>query len=228
MPLEARSMLHLGPFRRTRRLLTAAALVSVIFAAGCDEHVTSERNPEIPIPKHATWAWRPVEAAPAQSEGRRVISRDEPSRSTRMIPDTDTSNEFLRGQIKAAIAGSLAYKGYKEVQDPRAAAFLVDFHAAVKDQKATVPAGYPGGYPGVVCGPYGCWQSWGWGPPALGYQNIRFRAGTIVFDFVQAATNKVAFRSIGEKPVKPGLTTFREKDVNSLVHDLLWKLPSQK
>jgi|SRR5277367_982031 len=210
-----------------KRLLIAAALVSVIFAAGCDEHVTSERNPEIPIPKHATWAWRPMEALPPH-DSHPVISRDEPSQSTRMIPDADTSNEFLRGQIKVAIASSLAYKGYKEVQDPHAAAFLVDFHVAVKDQKATAPTGYPGGYPGVVCGPYGCWQSWGWGPPALGYQNIRFRAGTFVFDFVQASTNKVAFRSIGEKPVKSGLTTFRQKDVNSLVQESLWKLPAQK
>jgi len=145
-----------------------------------------------------------------------------------MIPDSDTSNEFLRGQIKAAIASSLAYKGYKEVQDPHAAAFLVDFHAAMKDKKETVPTGYGGGYPGVVCGPYGCWRSWGWGPPAQGYQHIQFRAGTIVFDFVQAATDKVAFRAIGDKPVKSDLTTFRQKDVNSLVHDLLWKLPAQK
>ena len=221
-------MRNLGCFATTQRLLTAAALVCAIFVAGCDEHVTSERNPEIPIPKHATWAWRPAEAPPAPRDSRPVVSRDEVAPSTKMIPESDTSNEILRGQIRAAIASTLAYKGYKEVQDPQAAAFLVDFHVAVKDQKAAVPLGYPGGYPGVVCGPYGCWQSWGWGPPALGYQNIRFRAGTIVFDFLQASTKKVAFRSDGEKSVKSGYTTFREKDVNSLVQALLWKLPSQK
>lgn len=227
MPLEARQMRNLSFLAITKRLLTAAALLSVMFMAGCDEHVTSERNPEVLIPKHATWAWRPVEAAPTPRDARPVISRDEISPGTR-IPDTDTSNEFLRGQIRAAIAGSLAYKGYKEVKDPQAAAFLVDFHAALKDQKVIVPTGYPAGYPGVVCGPYGCWQSWGWGLAAPGYQNIKFRAGTIVFDFVQASTKKVAFRSIGDKPVKSGLTTFRQKDVNALVQALLWKLPPGK
>lgn len=208
--------------------MTAAALLSVMFAAGCDEQVTSERSPEVPIPKHATWAWRPMEAPATPRDTRPVISRDEITPRTKMIPESDTSNEFLRGQIRAAIAESLAYKGYREVKDPSAAEFLVDYHVALKDQKATVPVGYAGGYPGVVCGPYGCWQSWGWGPPVLGYQNIRFRAGTIVFDFVQASTKKVAFRSIGNKPVKSGLTTFRQKDVNSLVQALLWKLPSGK
>lgn len=212
----------------TKRLSSAAALLSLIFVAGCDEHVTTERNPQVPIPKHATWAWRPVEAEPAPHDSRRVVSRDEPSQNAKLVPETEASNEIMRGQFRAAIAKSLAGKRFKEVSDPQAAAFLVDFHVALKDQKATAPTGYPGGYPGVVCGPYGCWQSWGWGPPSLGYQNIQFRAGTIVFDFLQASTKTMAFRSVGEKPVINGYTSFRQKDVNSLVLALLEKLQPSK
>ncbi len=221
-------MRNLRSISTTKRLLTAAAFVSLIFVAGCDEHVTAERNPEVPIPKHATWAWRPVEAQPAPRESRPITSRDEPAQVPKRASDTEASNEILRGQIRAAITKSLADKGFKEVSDPQAAAFLVDFHIAVDVRNATVPVGYPGGYPGVVCGPYGCVQSWGWGPPALGYQNIRFRAGTFVFDFLQAPTKKLAFRSIGQKPVKAGLTTFRQKDVNSLVNAALYKLSAGK
>jgi hypothetical protein len=228
MPLEARQMRCLRSFSTTKRLLTAAALLSLIFVAGCDEHVTAERNPQVPIHKHATWAWRPIEAEPAPRDSRRVVSRDEPSESAKRVPEEEASSEVLRGQFRAAIAKSLAGKGFKEVKDPQAAAFLVDFHVALKDQKSTVPVGYGGGYPGVVCGPYGCWQSWGWGPPSLGYQNIQFRAGTIVFDFLQAPTKTMAFRSVGEKPVINGFTTFRQKDVNSLVQALLEKLQPGK
>jgi Domain of unknown function (DUF4136) len=222
-------MWNLRPFSTTKRLWTAVALLSLIVVVGCNEYVTSERNPEVPIPKHATWAWRPVEAqvAPAR-DSRPVVSRDEPTQGAKPVPDTEASNEILRGQIRVAITKALSDKGFKEVTDPQAAAFLVDYHIAVKDRSAAVPVGYPGGYPGVVCGPYGCVQSWGWGPPAYGYQNIRFRTGTMVFDFLQAPTKKLAFRAIGNKPVKAGLTTFTQSDVNSLVNAVLWKLSAGK
>jgi hypothetical protein len=229
MPLEARQMRFLRPFSTTKRLLTALALLSLIVVVGCNEYVTSERNPEVPIPKHATWAWRPVEVQPAPArESRPVISRDEPTQGAKPVPETEASNEILRGQIRVAITKALAEKGFKEVTDPNAAAFLVDYHVAVKDQRAAVPVGYGGGYPGVVCGPYGCVQSWGWGPPVYGYQNIQFRTGTMVFDFLQASTKKVAFRAIGNKPVKAGFTTFTQSDVNSLVNAVLWKLSAGK
>jgi hypothetical protein len=211
------------PISTTRRLLTVVACLSLTFVAGCNEYVTTERNPEIPIHKHATWAWRPVEVQPAR-ESRPVISRDEPNQGARPVPQSEASTEILRGQIRVAITKELKDKGFKEVTDPNAAAFLVDYHIAVKDQSAAVPVGYGGGYPGVVCGPYGCVQSWGWGPPAYGYQNIKFRSGTMVFDFLQASTHKVAFRAIGNKPVGAGLTTFKQSDVNSLVGAVLWKL----
>jgi hypothetical protein len=229
MPLEARQMRFLRPFSTTKRILSAVALLSLIVVAGCNEYVTSERNPEVPIPKHATWAWRPIEAQPAAArEARPVISRDEPNQGPRAVPQSEASTEILRGQIRVAITKALAEKGFKEVTDPNAAAFLVDYHIAVKDQSASVPMGYGGGYPGVVCGPYGCVQSWGWGPPVYGYQNIKFRNGTMVFDFLQASTKKVAFRAIGNKPVKAGFTTFTQSDVNSLVNAVLWKLSAGK
>jgi len=229
MPLEASQMRTFRPFSTTKRLLTVAALLSLIVVVGCNEYVTSERNPEIPIPKKATWAWRPIEAQPVPGrEARPVISRDEPNQGARPVPQTEASSEILRGQIRVAITKALAEKGFKEVTDLQAAAFLVDYHIAVKDQSAAVPVGYGGGYPGVVCGPYGCVQSWGWGPPAYGYQNIKFRNGTMVFDFLQASTKKVAFRAIGNKPVKSGLTTFTQSDVNSLVNAVLWKLSASK
>jgi hypothetical protein len=228
MPLEARQMRFLRPFSTTKRILTAVACLSLALVVGCNEYVTSERNPEVPIPKHATWAWRPIEAQPTPArEARPVISRDEPNQGPRPVPQSEASTEILRGQIRVAITKSLAEKGFKEVTDPNAAAFLVDYHIAVKDQSAAVPVGY-GGYPGVVCGPYGCVQSWGYGPPVYGYQNIKFRTGTMVFDFLQAPTKKVAFRAIGNKPVKAGLTTFTQSDVNSLVNAVLWKLSAGK
>ena len=87
----------------------------------------------------------------------------------------------------------LAQKGFKEVSDPDAADFLVDFcHIAVRRRNTvTVERVYPGAYPGLVCGPFGCYSGWGYGPAAVGYENIRFREGTIVIDAEQNPSNSL-------------------------------------
>ena len=37
--------------------------------------------------------------------------------------------------------------------------------------------------PVLVCGYYGCWQSWGyWGPPGYAVRTVHYREGSIVFD----------------------------------------------
>src|SRR2546422_768873 len=76
--------------------------------------------------------------------------------------------------------------------------------------------------PGLVCGPFGCWESWGWGPAAVGYENIRFREGTIVFDFTKQSTNRLAYRAIGQKPVHRD--TFNQDEISEFVHHMLGKL----
>ena len=86
----------------------------------------------------------------------------------------------------------------------------------------TVQRVYPGGYPGLVCSPYGCWESWGWGPPEVSYENIRFREGTVVFDFVKQSTKRLAYRATGQKPVDRD--TFNQDEINEFVHHMLGKL----
>jgi hypothetical protein len=99
----------------------------------------------------------------------------------------------------------------------------VDYHFAVRGHDALV--GYPaGGYPGLVCGPFGCWNSWGWGPPEMHYEDVHFREGTFVFDFVKQNTGRRAYRAIGEEPVRK--KTFNQDEVNSAMHHLLKGLKS--
>ena len=97
----------------------------------------------------------------------------------------------------------------------------------VERRNVTGPAVY-GGYPGVVCGPFGCWQSWGWGPGAVGYEHIGFRQGTIVFDFMQRSTKHLVYRAVGEKPVHYNTFTLTQGDIHALVYRLLEDLRTQK
>jgi hypothetical protein len=144
-----------------------------------------------------------------------VISRNET-----VERDTNADNEMVRQRVKTAIEQTLASKGLNQISDPAAADFLVDYHFAVERRNATVPVGY-GGYPGVVCGPYGCWSGWGWGPTLVGYEHIRFRAGTIVFDLVQRESKHLVYRAVGEKRVHYNTFTLTQSDINGLVHHLL-------
>jgi hypothetical protein len=222
---------------RPKRLLAAGAFLSLIFLAGCDEYVQVTRDRDVRIARNATWAWRPAveEAAAARDtrpgDSRPVISRDDLRRDQRAQParrDPDANDEVVRGRVKTAIEQALTSKGFKQVSDPAAADFLVDYKFAVNRHNATVPVGYGGAYPGLVCGPFRCWESWGYGPAFAGYENIHFREGTIVFDWVQQSTKHLAYRAVGEKRVRRDAFSLTQNDINDLVHHLLKDLKPGK
>jgi len=208
---------------RKSSLLAVAALFGGFLLAGCDDYVQITRDPDVRIPKLATWAWRqaPEQTKARERDARPVVSRDVISRGETVERETNADNEMVRQRVKTAIERTLASKGLNQISDPRAADFLVDYNFAVERRNATVPVAYGGGYPGVVCGPYGCWNSWGWGPTLAGYEHIRFREGTIVFDFVQRESKHLVYRAVGEKHVHYNTFTLTQGDINGLVHHLL-------
>jgi hypothetical protein len=216
-------MRHSTTGSRNSSRLAVAALFCGLWLAGCDDYVQITRDPDVPIRRLATWAWR---AAPEQGkprDSRPVVSRDVISRGETVERDNNANNEQVRQRVKTAIEQTLASKGLNQISDPAAADFLVDYHFAVERRNVTVPVAY-GGYPGVVCGPYGCWNSWGWGPAAVGYEHIRFREGTMVFDFIQQSTKHLVYRAVGEKRVHYNTFTLTQGDINGLVHHLLREL----
>jgi hypothetical protein len=210
--------------------LTVAALLSVILVAGCDEYVRITRDRDVRIPKHATWAWRPApQEAAAARDNRPVVSRDEIARNQAPPPPQAQADDAVdRERVKTAIEKTLASKGFKQVSDPAAADFLVDYKFAVRRGNAPVPVGYAGAYPGLVCGPYRCWQTWGYGPAYVGYENIRFREGTIVFDWMQQSTKHLVYRAVGAKPVRYDAFSLTQGDINGLVNALLKDLRAGK
>jgi len=213
-------------FRKSSAFAVSALFCSSL-VAGCDEYVQITRDPDVPIHKLATWAWRPVTEQAKARDLHPVVSRDVISRNETVQRDTNADNEMVRQRVKTAIAQTLASKGLNQISDPKAADFLVDYHFAVERRNATVPVAY-GGYPGVVCGPFGCWDSWGWGPAAVGYEHIRFREGTIVFDFIQQSARHLVYRAVGEKRLHYNTFTLTQSDINGLVHHLLKDLRTTK
>ena len=208
--------------------LLAAVLMGGLILAGCDDNVEVLRDPDVRVAKGMTWAWRPMTPPPgsvkSDADSRPVVSRDvmTPAPQQHLESNRDWNTEANRNQLKAAIERALKSKGLVQVNDPATADFLVDYHVAVKTQKATVGAVYPG-YPGFVCGPFGCWSGWGWGPPEVEYRTVRWHEGTFVLDLALRNPKKLAYRAISQKELKnkPTITPYQaEEAVNHLLKSL--------
>jgi hypothetical protein len=209
-------------------LFAAGTLACAVLLAGCDEYVHITRDRDVHIARHATWAWRPAQEEGGRRGSRPVTSRDEITRGETVTGDNDADNDVLRSKVRSAIQHNMAEKGLKEVSDPEDADFLVDFHIAVRRRNMTVERVYPGAYPGLMCGPFGCYSGWGWGPAAVGYEHIRFREGTIVVDVLQNSAHHLVYRAVGEKPVRRDTFSFSQDEINGLVHHLLKDLKTSK
>ena len=207
----------------------AAVLACAAVFAGCDEHIVVDRDPSVRIQKGMTWAWRPQ---PQQQEartegGRKVISRDVISprddRPQREFPK-NSPNDIVHTRTRIAIEQTLASKGLTQVTDPAAADFLVDYQVGIQGRRERVAV--PVDPPVLMCGYYGCWQSWGyWGPPGYVVRTVHYREGTIVFDFVRRADNKMAYRATFAKQLDwNGLD---QEHVNSGVQKMLKELKPQ-
>jgi hypothetical protein len=214
-------------FPRVKMSLMAAACLCGLVAAGCDDHVQITRDPDVRIAKGATWAWRPFTEPVADRDSRKVLSRDTTRRSELVSREVSAENQIVQDRVKTAIQQALTAKGLKQVSDPAAADFLVDYHFALERRNATVQTVYPGAYPGLVCGPYRCWEGWGYGPAAVGYERIHFREGTIVFDLMQQATKHQVYRAVGEKPVRRDTFSLTQDEINGLVNHLLKDLKTR-
>jgi hypothetical protein len=217
-----------------KRLITGVSLAVLFLGgmvlAGCEDNVEVLRDPDLHIAKGMTWAWRPM-GTPGQAkqdgQGRPVVSRDviapsapAPAPQT-LESNRDWNTQANRNQLQQAIEHSLKSKGLVQVNDPATAAFLVDYHVAVKARTAT--SVYPGGYPGVVCGPYGCWSGWGWGAPEMEFQNVRYHEGTFVIDLAERNPKKLAYRAISRKSLsnKTTITPYQAQEaVNQLLKSL--------
>jgi hypothetical protein len=194
--------------------------------------VIVDRDPNVPIIKGMTWAWRtpPSQARPrynsAYYSDRQVLSRDPGARSSVAV-NTDFENDTVRERLQLAIEKDLRSKGLVQVDNPGQADFLVDYHVGVQRRRETVATSAS---PMIVCGPYGCGNGWGWGywgPPEVMLHTVHYREGTLIFDLVQRNGNRLAFRAVTKQRVNHG-GSFKQGQVNEAVKEMLTKLKTTK
>jgi hypothetical protein len=197
--------MRLNALKARAFLPCAVVLACAAVLAGCDDHVTVDRDPSVRVLRGMTWAWRPApqEMRDARNEGgRRVISRDvispRDNRPQRDFPREGGPSDIVQTRTRIAIEQTLASKGLTQVTDPAAADFLVDYQVGIQSRRERVAV--PVDYPVLVCGYRGCWQSYGyWGPTGYAVRTVRYREGSIVFDLVRRGDDRMAYRAVYEK-----------------------------
>jgi Domain of unknown function (DUF4136) len=190
------------------RLPLAATLLAV--AACSPPSITSERNPDVPIPAKATVAFRG-----ATSEGTTQV-------------DPAVGNDIIHSRIQKAVMAQLTKKGYTVVDSSQASTFNVRYYVGVKQstgyQTVTTGVGYAGPYYGGYGG-YG--YGYGWG----GYGGMATTTTTpytttnvsFVVDLADAATGKTAWRGIYNGEAQQSAPS--DSRLNSLATSIFSTLP---
>src|SRR5262252_4382821 len=105
-------------------ILAALAVACAAVLAGCDDHLTVDRDPSVKIQKGMTWAWRPMPQQTADAHnngGRIVVSRDviptrgAPAPKRNFPAHTDPEKDMIHMRTRIAIEQTLASKHLKQV-----------------------------------------------------------------------------------------------------------------
>jgi hypothetical protein len=175
--------------------------------------VRVDRDPAVPLPAGATWAFRDH----AEPEG----------------PEAEESldNPIMHQRIERLLAQELEARGYHQVGDPSRATLLVHYHLGVREHKETVRSEHrTNAYmPVTTCADRGrtCTTRlvWGpYGPPEVTYRRYTYKEGSIVVDVVDQGSGLVAWRTIGQRRLRPGGDT--EEQMHRTMARIMRDLPA--
>ncbi len=191
------------PVASTRRLTThLVACATVVLAACGGPQISSDSDPNIPVPMGATYAF---------------LGGVQTNEGANTGEDPTGKNEFVHQRIQNAIRDNLKAKGFKDTADSASARFLVRYFLNLRTSTSYVTSsvGYAGPY-------YG----WGWG---YGYSGgisttrpVQFKEGGLLIDLVERSSGKLAWRGTveGDAPDHPP----SQDEVNQIVGEVMASL----
>jgi uncharacterized protein DUF4136 len=178
-----------------KQVLFTFAALSI---AACGPSISADRDPSVPIPAGATWAW-----------GQRdTVSHYE--------LDPVVNNKMLHQSVQTAIIQTMTNKGFKQVEDPSQATLLLTYHVGIKREQTyeTTTTGVGGWYGGYGWGYYGA--------PTFTSSTTRpveYRTGALLVYLRDRASGKVAWQGLYTKDVHDTMKVPHEK-VQEAVDDL--------
>jgi hypothetical protein len=136
----------------------------------------------------------------------------------------DVRNPLVVQRAQDAITEELTRKGYRQVSDPNAADFTVDF--TIGSRERTDINSYPEPYAGMGWGGWGWGPGW-WGDPYWGTQiDVRqVREGTLSIDIFDARTHRPAWHGWAKKDLSSKDIEQSEQPIRAAVASVLAKFP---
>jgi hypothetical protein len=141
-------------------------------------------------------------------------------------PTNRVPNPLLEPKIMAAIEDGLTAKGYRKVDDPEAADFVLSFTVGSREEIKV--NSYPASYAG-----YGYRGAWGWGGPYYGMgvatetQVRQLQKGTLALDIFDVKEHRPVFHAVAEKSITESDRKKLDETVKAAVDAVLAAFPPE-
>ena len=181
------------------RLLTCLLiLIAAMNLSSCSSPISHDRDETILVPAGATVAF-----APGVYEGRANV-------------DPTVANDIVHRRIDAAIINQLQAKGFKLVDDPETADFLVRYIVRIRQSTRQV-ATTSGMSSGSPWGP-------GWGTGVTTVQPVTVTNASIVVDMIERSTGHTAWRGVWQG--SPGNRAPTQQEIEDMMLRLFRSAPA--
>jgi len=133
--------------------------------------------------------------------------------------DPAVPNDIVHRRIRTALVAQLESKGYKVVDDPQTADFLLRYFVGVRRgtrQVATTA--------GVSNSPWGPGWGWGWGTTVTTVTPVEFTDVSFVVALVERSTGHTAWRAVWRG--EPGSRAPTQQDIDSKIARMFRSAPA--
>lgn len=202
-PAALTSTANVGKLDRMRWILPlrrVALLAAVMVVCAC-ANISYDRDDAIRIPPGATVAF-----GGSSYEGSQNL-------------DPAVANDIVQRRIRIALVAQLEAKGYKVVDDPQAADFLVRYFVGVRRGTRQVAQ-----TAGMSNSPWGPGWGWGWGTTVTTVTPVEFQDVSFVVALVERTTGHTAWRAVWRG--EPGSRAPTQQDIDSKIARMFRSAPT--
>lgn len=135
-------------------------------------------------------------------------------------------NPLLEPKIMSAMEDGLASKGFRKVDDPESADFVLSFTVGSREEIKV--DSYPATYAG-----YGYRGAWGWGGPYYGMgmatetQVRQLQKGMLALDVFDVKEHRPVFHAVAEKSISDSDRKKMDETIQAAVNAVLAAFPPQ-
>jgi len=173
-------------------------LIAAMNLSGCSSNISHDRDETISVRAGATVAF-----APGVYEGRANL-------------DPAVANDIVHRRIDGAIINELQAKGFKLVDDPETADFVVSYIVRLRQSTRQV-ATTSGMSSGSPWGP-------GWGTGVTTVQPVTMTNASIVVDMIERSTGHTAWRGVWQGI--PGNRAPTQQEIDNMMRRIFRSAPA--